>query len=47
MRPPKPHWRISIANVNALPYAADSRKLIRIGANFDSRARTLDQWKVV
>ena len=31
----------------ALPYAADTRKLIRIGANFDSRTRTLDQWKVL
>ena len=31
----------------ALPYAADPRKLIRIGANFDSRARTLDQWKAL
>lgn len=31
----------------ALPYATDTRKLIRIGANFDSRTRTLDQWKVL
>ena len=30
----------------ALAYAADKRKLIRIGANFDSRERNLDGWKV-
>ena len=29
------------------PYAADKRKLIKIGANFDSKERTLDGWKVV
>ena len=31
----------------ALPYAADPRKLIKIGANFDSKTRILDEWKVV
>lgn len=31
----------------AKPYAADKRKLIRIGANFDSKKRNLDGWKVV
>ena len=31
----------------AKPYAADKRKLIRIGANFDSKERNLDGWKVV
>lgn len=31
----------------ARPYAADKRKLIRIGANFDSKERNLDGWKVV
>ncbi|MBR1476831.1 MAG: ATP-binding protein [Lachnospiraceae bacterium] len=29
------------------PYAADKRKLIKIGANFDSKERNLDGWKVV
>ena len=28
-------------------YAADERKLIKIGANFDSKERNLDGWKVV
>ena len=31
----------------ALAYAADKRKLIRIGANFDSKERNLDGWKAV
>ena len=31
----------------AKPYAADSRKLIKIGANFDSKERNLDGWKVI
>ena len=31
----------------AKPYAADPRKLIKIGANFDSKERNLDGWKVV
>ena len=31
----------------ALAYAADKRKLIKIGANFDSKERNLDGWKVV
>ena len=31
----------------ALPYAADNRKLIKIGANFNSKERNLDGWKVV
>lgn len=30
----------------ARPYMADSRKLILIGANFNSEERTLDEWKV-
>ena len=29
------------------PYAADKRELIKIGANFDSKERTLDGWKVI
>ena len=28
------------------PYAADSRKIIKIGINFDSKERTLTRWKV-
>lgn len=31
----------------AKPYAADKRKLIKIGASFDSKERNLDGWKVV
>ena len=31
----------------ARPYVADKRKLIKIGANFDSKERNLDGWKVV
>jgi len=31
----------------ALSYAADNRKLIKIGANFDSKERNLDGWKAV
>ncbi|MBQ7200966.1 MAG: PD-(D/E)XK nuclease domain-containing protein, partial [Eubacterium sp.] len=31
----------------AKPYAADPRTLIKIGANFDSKERNLDGWKVV
>ena len=31
----------------ATPYAADPRTLIKIGANFDSGFRTLNEWKVV
>lgn len=31
----------------AKPYSADKRKLIRIGADFDSKKRNLDGWKVV
>ena len=30
----------------ALPYAADSRKLFKIGVSFDSAARKLVGWKV-
>lgn len=30
----------------AAPYAADSRKIYLIGANFDSETRTLDEWVV-
>ena len=31
----------------AIPYAADKRTLIRIGANFDSEKRILDDWKAL
>ena len=31
----------------ATPYAADPRTLIKIGANFDSGIRTLNEWKVM
>ena len=31
----------------ALPYAADKRTLLKVGANFNSRERTIDDWKVV
>ena len=31
----------------ALPYAADSRRLYKIGVNFDSKERTVNDWKVV
>ena len=31
----------------ALPYAADPRKLYKIGANFSSEKRRLEEWKVV
>ena len=31
----------------AKPYAADKRKLIKIGANFNSRERTIDGWEAV
>ena len=34
-------------NGYAKPYTADARKLIKIGANFDSKERNLDGWKVV
>ena len=30
----------------ALPYAADTRKLFKIGVNYDSAARILTEWKV-
>ena len=30
----------------AKPYAADKRKIIKIGANFNSKDRTIDGWKV-
>lgn len=30
----------------ALPYAADERKLFKIGVNFDSEKRMLNDWKV-
>ena len=29
------------------PYAADKRKLLKIGVNFDSKKRTVDDWKVI
>ena len=31
----------------AAPYAADKRKLIKIGATFDSEERNLKEWEVV
>ena len=31
----------------ATPYKADQRKLFKIGVNFDSTKRTLDDWKVI
>ena len=31
----------------ALPYAVDTRKLFKIGVNYDSAARNLTEWKVV
>jgi RNA-splicing ligase RtcB len=30
----------------AVPYAADSRKLYRIGASFNSEKRVLEEWKI-
>lgn len=30
----------------ALPYAADARKLFKVGVKFDSRARNITEWKV-
>ena len=30
----------------ALPYAADTRKLFKIGVNYDSSAQNLTEWKV-
>ena len=29
------------------PYAADKRKLLKIGVNFNSKERIIDDWKVV
>ena len=29
-----------------LPYAADTRKMYKIGVNYDSAARNLTEWKV-
>ena len=29
----------------ALPYAADTRKMYKIGVNYDSAARNLTEWK--
>ncbi len=31
----------------ALPFAKDSRKLFKIGINFDSQTRTIGEWKIV
>ena len=31
----------------AAPYAADKRELIKIGANFDSKSREMNEWKVI
>ena len=33
-------------NGYATPYLADKRNIYRIGANFDSSERTLNEWKV-
>ena len=30
----------------ALPFAADSRKVLRIGVNFSSETRNIDRWIV-
>ena len=30
----------------ALPYAADHRKLFKIGINFDSKTRMIDEWEL-
>ena len=30
----------------ALPYAADTRKMYKIGVNYDSAARNLTEWKL-
>ena len=38
-------WQIEEMHYE-LPYAADSRRLIKIGANFDSKTRGLNEWKV-
>lgn len=31
----------------ALPFAADSRKLFKIGANFNLEKRCIDEWKLL
>ena len=31
----------------ALPFAADDRKLLKIGVSFDSEKRMLADWKVI
>ena len=33
-------------NGYALPYATDTRKLLKIGVNFDSQQRNITEWKV-
>ena len=30
----------------ALPYASDKRKLFKIGVNFDSKERNMNEWEV-
>ena len=35
-----------VEKLYALPYAADTRKLFKIGVNYDSAARNLAEWKV-
>ena len=34
-------------NGYALPYAADQRTILKVGVNFNSRERNLDDWEVV
>ena len=35
-----------VEKLYALPYAADTRKMYKIGVNYDSAARNLTEWKV-
>ncbi len=45
-----PSAKAALAQINengyALPYAADKRKLFKIGVNFDSGTRTISEWEV-
>ena len=31
----------------AAPYAADSRKLFKLGLNFSTKSKQIDEWRVV
>ncbi|MBQ8947826.1 MAG: hypothetical protein IJ058_15205 [Lachnospiraceae bacterium] len=31
----------------ALPYAADSRTILKVGVNFDSTGRNINEWEVL